>query len=75
MINISETCEGTVNLNHLRTAMQVWKDVGIPMIGCFSAASNITGNMRFSFKYFWQLAEGMIAHKVISSEKEYRSVF
>nr|XP_039261606.1 uncharacterized protein LOC120337785 [Styela clava] len=43
VVNISETAEGKVNLKHLEIALKLWKDTGRPMIGTFSAASNITG--------------------------------
>lgn len=41
-VRITETQTG-VSLKHLEAALHKWSNSGLPMIGCFSAASNVTG--------------------------------
>ena len=41
---ISEDVNGLVNLEHLELALKKWQSSGLPMVGCFSAASNVTGS-------------------------------
>ena len=45
MVPISESSDGSVNEKHLEFALQEWSKYKVQMIGCFSAASNITGNV------------------------------
>ena len=43
VVYISENKHGKINLDHLEEALKLWQTTGLEMIGCFSAASNITG--------------------------------
>ncbi|XP_076823513.1 uncharacterized protein LOC143469641 [Clavelina lepadiformis] len=43
IIPISEKDSGGVNLVHLELALKEWSSAGFQLIGCFSAASNVTG--------------------------------
>jgi len=43
MISISESIDGSINLEHLELALQEWSRFDFQVIGCFSAASNVTG--------------------------------
>ena len=42
-VPISESSDGTINMEHLELALQAWSSQSCQIIGCFSAASNITG--------------------------------
>ncbi|XP_033110209.1 uncharacterized protein LOC117111409 [Anneissia japonica] len=43
VVRISQDSQGGVNMNHLEEELKKWKSTGKQLIGCFSAASNITG--------------------------------
>ncbi|XP_039262211.2 uncharacterized protein LOC120338299 [Styela clava] len=43
VVNISESADGRINLRHLEIALRAWANSGRPLIGSFSAASNVTG--------------------------------
>nr|XP_039264725.1 uncharacterized protein LOC120340516 [Styela clava] len=45
VVRISENANGDLNLHHLEAALEEWEKVGLPMVGCFSAASNVTGRL------------------------------
>ena len=49
VVRISETSSGQINLKHLELVLESWKTTGLPLVGCFSAASNITGKMKLQF--------------------------
>ena len=42
---ISEDESGNINMQHLEEALKLWKTTGFELVGCFSAASNVTGNL------------------------------
>ncbi|XP_002119654.2 uncharacterized protein LOC100175538 [Ciona intestinalis] len=43
VIRVSETIKGEVNIEHLDAALKAWEKTNYHLVGCFSAASNITG--------------------------------
>ena len=49
---ISEDVNGLVNLEHLELALKKWQSSGLPMVGCFSAASNVTGSFYTKLKLY-----------------------
>lgn len=50
---ISEDVNGQVNLKHLTLALEKWQSSGLPLVGCFSAASNVTGSFYTSLNYLF----------------------
>ena len=43
IVRIQEQANGQPDYNQLEIAMEQWSKSGLPLIGCFSAASNVTG--------------------------------
>ncbi|XP_061164658.1 uncharacterized protein LOC133173684 [Saccostrea echinata] len=45
IVRIKEDGSGNISISDLESKLQHWKSSGRPMIGCFCAASNITGGL------------------------------
>ena len=43
LVRISESRDGQPDYQELEIAIEQWSKSGLPLIGCFSAASNVTG--------------------------------
>ena len=50
IVRIREGANGQPDYTHLAAALSAWSKTGLPLIGCFSAASNVTGCLTDTIK-------------------------